>query len=213
MSSGFLEFRSSVLRETSKNHPQCDNTNKSTKTRLKKRWKLKKKLPCVIYLVVNVLRIEVKSPRQSHRLKRCWPHLLRLSKLDRSKGLVETRQRVLAVLVKILNFLGVYPNHAKKKVPRHSESDGNTRVHDAHWKNTRKRMTENKRVGWRWFEKKKKTTAFTYGLWRECRWWCSAISWGGAGGERRSTRWKVGPFAPKRFGNRTWWCSWDVWWD
>lgn len=47
--------------------------------------------------------------------------------------------------------------------------------------------------------------SFTYGRWRGCRWRCSAISWGGVGGERRSTRWRVGPFAPKRFENKT--CS------
>jgi len=41
--------------------------------------------PCVIYLLVNVLRIEVESPRQSHRLKRRCHHLLRLNKLERSR--------------------------------------------------------------------------------------------------------------------------------
>jgi len=135
MSSGFLEFRSSTLRDTPKIIHNVITQIRPRKLKTKRKKKVKKAnktLPCVIYLVVNVLRIEVESLRQSHRLKRRRRHLLRLSKLERSKRLVETRQRVLAILVKILNFLGVYPNHPKEKVPRHSERNGNARVHDAH---------------------------------------------------------------------------------
>lgn len=87
--------------------------------------------PDVLYLVVYVLRIEVERSGESHRLKRCRPGLLRLGELKRGERLVETGECILAVLVKVFHFLGVYPHDAEEKVSRHSQRYGDTGVHDS----------------------------------------------------------------------------------